>query len=74
MDFLEMKPPIASNMIRGWECQMRSNMLRTHKESINDKSLKTLLIEVKGILNSKPLTRESIGDVNSYLTTFSCYI
>ena len=67
MDFLEMKSPIANNMIRGWECQICSNMLRTHKESINDKSLRTLLVEFKGIFSSRPLTRESIGDVNSYL-------
>ena len=64
---------MASSMWGGWECQIRSannilnSFLRTHGESLNDESLRTLLVEVEGILNSRPITCESIGDVNSYL-------
>ena len=42
-------------------------MLRTHGESLNDESLRTLLGEVEGVLNSRSITCESIGEVNCYL-------
>ena len=42
-------------------------MLRTHGDSLNDESLRTLLGEVEGILNSRSITCESIVDVNCYL-------
>ena len=66
-------PPMASNMGGVWECQIRSAcnilnwLLRTHGESLNDESLRTLLVEVEAISNSRPITCESISDVNSYL-------
>ena len=42
-------------------------MLRNHGESLNDEFLHTLLVEVQGIINSQPITCESIGDVNSII-------
>ena len=42
-------------------------MLRNHGESLNDESLRTLLVEVEGIINSRPMSCESIGDVNSII-------
>ena len=41
-------------------------MLR-NGESLSDESLRTLLVEVEGIINSRPITCESIGDVNSII-------
>ena len=66
-------PPMASNMGGVWERQIRSArsilsaMLRNHGESLNDESLRTLLVEVEGIINSLLITCESIGDVNSII-------
>ena len=63
---------MASNMGRVWEWQIRSArgilsaMLR-NGESLSDESLRTLLVEVEGIINSRPITCESIGDVNSII-------
>ena len=41
--------------------------MKTHGESLNDEFLRTLLVEVEGILNSRPITCEPIGDVNRYI-------
>ena len=66
-------PPMASNMEEVWEQQIRSArkilsaMLRNHYESLNDESLRTLLVEVEGIINSRPITCGSIGSVNSII-------
>ena len=66
-------PPMASNMGGVWEQQNHSArsiplaMLRNHGESLSDESLHTLLVEVEGIINSRPITCESIGDVNSII-------
>ena len=66
-------PRMTSNMGGVWERQICSarnivkSLLRTHGESLNDESLKTFLVEVEGILNSRPITCKSTGDVNSYL-------
>ena len=66
-------PPMASNMGEAWNRQICStrnifhSLLRTHGESPNDESLRTSLVEAEGILNSRPITCDSIGDVNSYL-------
>ena len=49
---------MASNMGGVWERQIRSArsilsaMLRNHGESLSDKSLRTSLVEVEGIINS----------------------
>ena len=66
-------PPKASHMGGVWERQIRSvrsilsSLLHTHGESLNDESFRTLLAEVEAILNSKPLTVESLNDPNSPL-------
>ena len=44
-----------------------SAMLRNHGESLNEKSLHTLLMEAEGIIDSRPITDEYIGDVNSII-------
>ena len=49
-----------------WE-ELEEPNLRTHVESLNDESLRTLLVEVEGILKSTPITWESICHVNSYV-------
>ena len=41
-----------------------STLLRNHGEIINDQSLRTLLVEVEGIINSRFITCQSIGDFN----------
>ena len=64
---------VANNVGGVWDCQIHlawsilNSMLRTHGESLNDESLRTLLGEVEGVLNSRSITCESIGEVNCYL-------
>ena len=59
-------PPMASNMEGVSEQQIRSArnilsaMLRNYGESLKDESLHTLLVEVEGIINSRPITCESV--------------
>ena len=54
-----------------WERQIRfarsilAALLKQHGENLNDESLRTLLVEVEGIINSRPITCDNIGDVNS---------
>ena len=54
-----------------WECQIRSaravlgSLLRTHASSLNDEALNTLMIEAQAIVNSRPLTIETITDGTS---------
>ena len=56
-----------------WERQIRSarailsSLLKTHgQKSLDDESLITLMIEVEGILNSRPFTVETINDPTSF--------
>ena len=51
------------------DLQEGSFQLRNHGKSLRDESLRylTLLVEVEGIVNSRPITCESIGDVNSII-------
>ena len=49
-------------------------MLRNNGESVSNESLRTLLVEVEGIINSLPITCESIGDVNSIILFYSSII
>ena len=64
---------VANNVGGVWDRQIHlawnilNSVLRTHGESPNDESLRTLSGEVEGILNSRSITCESIGDVNCYL-------
>ena len=52
-----------------WEGQIRSvrsvlaAVLKQHGESLNDQSLRALLVEVEEIINSRPITCDNIGDV-----------
>ena len=54
-----------------WECQIQSarsilaTLLKTHGHSLNGKRLRTLVAETEAIINSRPLTVESLGDINS---------
>ena len=41
------------------------SLLYTHGRSLNDEPLRTLLAEVKAIVNSRPLTVDTLGDVQS---------
>ena len=64
-------PPLASNMGGVWERQIRSartiltSLLKTHGSNLNDESLRTLLIDVEVIVNSRPFTTDLLSDVNS---------
>ena len=40
-------------------------LLKTHGSSLNDENLRTLIIETEAIINSRPLTAETLSDVNS---------
>ena len=42
-----------------------SALLKQHGRSLNNKSLITLLTEVESIVNSRPLTEETLGDVGN---------
>ena len=61
-------PPGASHMGGLWERQIRSTktileeFLKTHSHSLNDKSLRTLRVEVEIIINLRPLIVETISD------------
>ena len=55
-------PPTASNMGGVWEWQIRSArsilaaLLKQQGQSLNDESLRTLLVEVEWIINLRPIT------------------
>ena len=64
-------PHASSHMGGVWERQIRSactipmSLLHTHRRSLNDESLRTLLAETEAIVNSRPLTVDTLGDVQS---------
>ena len=64
-------PVTAGNIGGVWERQIRSArsilsaLLNQHGKSLNDESLRTLIVEAEGIINSRPITCDNIGDVNS---------
>ena len=64
--------PAASHMGGVWEQQIRPersillSLLKTHSQSLNDKSFPTLMAEVEGITNSRLLTVETLSDVSGY--------
>ena len=59
-------------MGRVWERQIHSaseifaSMLKTLRRSLDDESHLTLMTEVEGILNTRPLTVEMINDPSSF--------
>ena len=65
-------PPFASHMGGVWERQIRSarailaSLLKMHGKSLDNVSLFTLMTEVEGILNSRPLTVEMTNDPSSF--------
>ena len=69
-------PPLASHFGGVWERQIRTarsilaSLLQTHSTCLTDEGLRTLLVEVEGIINSRPLTVESLSDVNSLIPSF----
>ena len=64
-------PPAASHMGGIWERQIRSareilnSLLQTHGHSLNEESLQTLTTETEAIINSRPLTVETVNDGQS---------
>ena len=64
-------PPAASNMGGVWEHQIRSAhsilvaLLKIHVTSLNDESLCTFLAEVEAIVNTRPITSESLSDIHN---------
>ena len=66
-DFL-MNVPEASHMGGIWECQIRSVMssvLAQAKGRLDDTSLRTFFYEAMSIVNSRPLTTNTINDPKS---------
>ena len=66
-------PAVASHMDGVWERQIcpawriLSSLLQTHGKVFDEESLLILMIETEGILNSRPLTVETISDPTSEL-------
>ena len=64
-------PPASSHMRGVWERQIRlahtilMSLLHTHRRSLNNESLRTLLAETEAIVNSRPLMTDTLGDVQS---------
>ena len=54
-----------------WELQIRSArsilaaLLKQYVESLDNESLRTLLVDFEGIIYSRPITRDRICDMNS---------
>ena len=54
-----------------WEQQIRTargileGLLKTHGQLLNDDPLRTLMAEVEPIINSRPLTVDTLSDINS---------
>jgi len=64
-------PPTASNMGGVWERQIRSirailtSLLKSHGSILDDELFRTLLLEVEAVVNSRPLTAETLSDAAS---------
>ena len=69
----ERNPPAASHIRGVWERQIRSArsilsaLLITHGKSLDDESLRTLMAEAEAVVNSRPLTVETISNVTGSL-------
>ena len=61
-------PAMASNFGAAWERQIRSvrniiaALMKQHGCSLDNESLQTMLCEVEAVVNSRPLTTESLSD------------
>ena len=61
-------PPEASHMGGVWERQIRSirtiltALMKNHSSMLTDESLRTLMTEVEAIINSRPLTVDTLND------------
>ena len=72
-DWIQWKrsPPLASHMGGVWERQIQSarnilsSLMKTKGASLDEESLNTLFVEVKVIVNSRPLVVETINDFKS---------
>lgn len=66
-------PAAASHFGGVWERQIRSvqsilnSLLITHGRALNDEVFRTFLVEAEGIVNSRPLTMDTLSDVHSPL-------
>ena len=66
-------PATASNFGGAWERQIRSvrnimtALMKQHGHSPDDESLRTLLCEVEAVVNSRPLTTDTLSDPLSLL-------
>ena len=55
-----------------WDPQIRStiliplSLLKAHSQSLNNESFHTLMAEVEGVMNSRPLSMETLSYVTSY--------
>ena len=64
-------PPAASHVGGVWERQIHTarnsliSLLVAHERSLSEESLRTQFVETKAILNSWPLTFETVGDVKN---------
>ena len=64
-------PPASSHIGGVWERKIRSartvlmSLLHTHGRSLNNESLRTLLVETEAIVNSRPLRVDTLGNVQS---------
>ena len=56
-----------------WEQQIGTvrsilyELLKTHRRSLNDEALHTLLIKVEAIVNSRPMTTDTINNIQSHI-------
>eukprot|EP00111_Clytia_hemisphaerica_P003456 TCONS_00009890-protein len=66
-------PPLASHFGGVWERQIRSvrsilnSLLSTHGHSLDDESFRTFMCEAEAVINSRPLTTETLSDPSSPL-------
>ena len=66
-------PPYASHMGGVWEHQnhsahsILSSLMQMHGRSLDEEACATLMAETEGILNSRPLTTDSISNPTSSL-------
>ena len=66
-------PPAASHMGGVWERQIRSArtilafLMKTHGHCLDDESLLTVMTETEAIINSRPLTVESLSNPTSMM-------